>query len=68
MSPPDVRAYLFDIAEACHLVLVFTATRSASDHARDPAHVKVHAPGTGRAAKLVTRVESARPSTVARTT
>jgi uncharacterized protein with HEPN domain len=36
MSPRDVRAYLFDIAEACQLVLVFTETKSAGDYAGDP--------------------------------
>ena len=36
MSPRDVSAYLFDIAEACQLVLVFTETKSAGDYAGDP--------------------------------
>jgi len=36
MSQRDVRAYLFDIAEACRLVLEFTRTRSAGDYATDP--------------------------------
>ena len=36
MSPRDVRAYLFDIAEACDLVLAFTETKSVSDYATDP--------------------------------
>jgi len=36
MLPRDVRAYLFDIVEACHLVLAFTETKSVSDYAADP--------------------------------
>jgi Uncharacterized conserved protein len=36
MSPRDVRAYLFDIAEACDLVLAFTKSKTVSDYAADP--------------------------------
>lgn len=36
MSPRDVRAYLFDIAEACGLVLEFTNGKAAVDYASDP--------------------------------
>ncbi len=36
MSPRDVRAYLFDIAEACQLVLAFTHSKTVSDYAADP--------------------------------
>lgn len=36
MLPRDLRAYLFDIAEACRLVLVFTKGRSAERFAADP--------------------------------
>lgn len=34
--PRDLRAYLFDIAEACVLVCDFTRGKSAADYARDP--------------------------------
>ena len=36
MTPRDVRAYLFNIAEACQLVLTFTNSKSASVYAADP--------------------------------
>lgn len=36
MLPRDVRAYLFDVVEACGLVLAFTETKSVSDYAADP--------------------------------
>lgn len=36
MSPRDVRAYLFDIAEACGLVLEFTSGKAAGDYASNP--------------------------------
>ena len=34
--PRDLRAYLFDIAEACDLVAAFTRDLSAADYATDP--------------------------------
>ena len=36
MSPRDLRAYLFDIAEACRLVMQFTKGQSAERFATDP--------------------------------
>ncbi len=36
MSPRDVRAYLFDIGEACRLVLAFTKSKTVSDYTADP--------------------------------
>jgi uncharacterized protein with HEPN domain len=36
MPPRDLRAYLFDIAEACRLVDEFTRGKSADDYAGDP--------------------------------
>ncbi|HSW41149.1 MAG TPA: HepT-like ribonuclease domain-containing protein [Patescibacteria group bacterium] len=36
MPPRDLRAYFFDIAEACRLVLEFTAGQSAERFAADP--------------------------------
>lgn len=36
MPPRDLRAYLFDIAEACDLVVQFTNGRSAEHFATDP--------------------------------
>jgi uncharacterized protein with HEPN domain len=36
MPPRDLRAYLFDIAEACRLVMQFTKGRSAEHFATDP--------------------------------
>lgn len=36
MPPRDLRAYLFDVAEACRLVAEFTRRKSAADYAADP--------------------------------
>ena len=36
MPPRDLRAYLFDIAEASRLVGDFTRAKSGNDYARDP--------------------------------
>lgn len=36
MPPRDLRAYLFDITEACQLVGDFTRGKSAADYASDP--------------------------------
>lgn len=36
MTRRDVRAYLFDIVEACDLVAGFIAGKSFTDYARDP--------------------------------
>ena len=36
MPPRDLRAYLFDVAEACRLVEEFTRGKSAADYAGDP--------------------------------
>lgn len=35
MKPPEVRKYLFDIAEACDLIAEFVAGKSFEDYARD---------------------------------
>jgi hypothetical protein len=35
MPPRDLRAYLFDVAEACRLVEEFTRGKSAADYAGD---------------------------------
>jgi len=36
LKPPEVRKYLFDIAEACSLVASFTSGRSFEDYTGDP--------------------------------
>jgi uncharacterized protein with HEPN domain len=36
LRPPEVRKYLFDIAEACSLVSRFTAGKSFEDYTSDP--------------------------------
>ena len=36
MKPPEVRKYLFDIAEACSLIERFTAGKTFDDYVGDP--------------------------------
>jgi len=36
MLPPEVRKYLFDIAQACDLLLQFTKGKSLGDYSADP--------------------------------
>ena len=45
--PRDVRAYLYDIAEACRLVDGFTRGRSADDYAQDSAPARRGGAGAG---------------------
>lgn len=36
MRPPEVAKYLFDIAQACDLLVQFTAGKTFEDYTRDP--------------------------------
>ena len=62
MQPPEVHKYLFDISQACDLLLEFTQGKSLADYSRDPllrSAVERQFEVLGEALKQALRVEPA---------